>query len=41
MTYRTYREVCLLTIDADKKIKKLARRIIEDAGLPYTEAQLK
>ena len=30
-----------MTIDADKNIRKLARRIIEDAGLPYTEAQLK
>ena len=30
-----------MILDADKNIKKLARRIIEDAGLPYTEAQLK
>ena len=30
-----------MILDADKNIKKLARRIIEDAGLPYTETQLK
>ena len=29
-----------LTIDADRKIKELARAIIADAGLPYTPEQL-
>ncbi len=29
-----------LTIDPDKKIKELSRAIIEEAGLPYTAAQL-
>lgn len=29
-----------MTIDADHKIKELARAIIADAGLPYTPEQL-
>lgn len=29
-----------MTIDADRKIKELARAIIADAGLPYTPEQL-